>query len=283
MNAKLCNLGLGIGWRPELALFIDRCQDLGFVEILAEDFDPALPIPPAIDLLRRRGLSVIPHGVALSLGSAEPPEKSRLTKLARLAEKVQAPLVSEHLAFVRGGGLETGYLLPLMRTAEAFDIVVATIQMAQAALPVPLALENIATLLEWPNPEMDEAEFLIEIFRRTNALLLLDVENLYANARNHGGDPLAVLDRLPLDRLAYVHVAGGCMRNGLYHDTHAVAVPQPVLDLLEELCRRVRVPGVLLERDDDFPTNAELQAELDAIAQSMRQGAAQREATHAGR
>lgn len=263
---RLPQLGLGIGWRPELALAIDRRADLGFVELVAEDFDADAALPAPIEQLRKRGVQVIPHGVSLSLGGTEPLERRRLDALAKLARRVQAPLVSEHIAFVRAGGLETGHLLPVPRTQEAIDLVVANVRAAQAVLPVPLALENIANLFEWPNPEMDEAAFLTEVLERTDALLLLDIENVYANAKNHGYDPLAFLDRLPLHRIAYVHIAGGLERDGLYHDTHTCDVPPGVLDLLGELCARTAVPGVMLERDDRFPSAAKLNAELDAIA-----------------
>ena len=106
-------------------------------------------------------------------------------------------------------------------------MLVANARAARRALPVPLALENIAALLEWPGAEMDEAIFLAEALERADALLLLDVANVYANARNHGWDPLAYLDRLPLERLAYVHVAGGVERGGLYHDSHAASRSRP--------------------------------------------------------
>lgn len=274
------SLGLGIGWRPELALFIEQHRGLGFVEVIAEDLDPAGPIPAPLRRLRERGLPVLPHGVALSLGGAEPPDLHRLAALARLAERLDAPLVSEHLAFVRAGGRESGHLLPLPRTEEVIDVVVDNIRRAQEALPVPLALENIATLFEWPHPELDEAAFLAEVLERADVSLLLDLENVYANARNHGGDPVAFLDRLPLHRIAYVHVAGGLERQGVYHDTHTQPVPRPVLELLEELCARVAVPGVLLERDDHFPSDAELQVELDALAAAVERGTARREACH---
>src|SRR5262245_55549498 len=99
------HLGLGIGWRPELALAIDRHPGLGFVELMAEDFDGTRELPAPIRRLQDRGLPLIPHGVALSLGSAERPDSRRLDAMARLAERVDAPLVSEHLAFVRGGGI----------------------------------------------------------------------------------------------------------------------------------------------------------------------------------
>ena len=90
--------------------------------------------------------------------------------------------------------------------------------------------------------------------------------NVYANARNRNEDPLALLDELPLDRVAYVHVAGGAERDGLYHDTHTDAVPVEVLDLVGELCARHQPPALMLERDGAYPPAAKLRAELDAIA-----------------
>jgi uncharacterized protein len=269
-------LSLGIGWRSELAGAIRRRADLGFVEILAEDFFGGGAIPPALVQLHERGVMIVPHGVGLSLGGAEEIEPWRVQALGRLAQEVQAPLVSEHLAFVRAGALETGHLLPLPRTREMLDVVVENILQAEAELPVPLALENISTLFEWPGAEMDEAAFITEILQRTEALLLLDIGNVYANAKNLGGDPVAFLERLPLERIAYVHVAGGVDAGGLYHDTHGESIPVGVLDLLEELCARVSVPGVMLERDDRFPTEAELTTELDAIVAAMHRGQVRR-------
>ncbi len=262
----LPKLGLGIGWRPEIARLIERRRDLGFVELLAEDFDGSHAFPAGIELLRERGVQIVPHGVSLSLGSAHPPDPDRVKALASLARRVDAPLVSEHIAFVRAGGLETGHLLPLPRTREALDVVVANVQATQAALPVPLALENIATLFEWPDAEMDEATFLAEILDQTGALLLLDLANVYANSHNHGRDPRELLDSIPLNRIAYVHMAGGFEEGGVYHDTHRHGVPAPVLELLTDLCRRAPVPGVMLERDGLFPPHELLNGELDAIA-----------------
>src|SRR5205814_2127668 len=137
MSEPVLHLGQGIGWRPELALAIDRRPGLGFVELIADDFWDGPPA--AVEQLRRRGVTVVPHAISLSLGGAEPPDRERLDKLARLAQRVQAPLVSEHLCFVRAGGLESGHLLPLPRTREALAVVVANVRAAQEALPVPLA------------------------------------------------------------------------------------------------------------------------------------------------
>jgi uncharacterized protein (UPF0276 family) len=269
-------LGLGIGWRPELALAIDRHPRLGFVELTAENHDPGRPLPEAVEQLRARGVRVVVHGVSLSLGGAEPLEPARLDALATLARRADAPLVSEHVAFVRAGGMEAGHLLPVPRTRESLEVVVEHVLAARAALPVPLALENIAAVVEWPDGGMGEAEFLAELLERTDSRLLLDVSNVHANARNHGLDPLACLDTLPLRRLAYVHVGGGVEREGTYHDTHAHRVDPAALELLEELAARVEVPGAMLERDDDFPAAEELAAELEAIREAVRRGAHRR-------
>ena len=255
MSTALPSLGLGVGWRPELALLIGRRADLGFVEILAEDFQHPRRLPVAIEVLRERGVPVVPHGVSLSLGSANLPAPSRLDALGQLARRVNAPFVSEHIAFVRAGGIESGHLLPVPRTRESLDVVVRNVRAAQARLPVPLVLENIAALFEWPENAIDEEDFIGEVLDRTGASLLFDLANLYANARNLGFEALAWLDRLPLERVAYVHLAGGIVHaDGLYHDTHAHPLPLPVLGLLRSLCERVSPPGVLIERDDQFPS-----------------------------
>ncbi len=267
-------LGRGLGWRPAFERPI-RDLELGFVEVVAESVDPRR-LPGGLAAARDRGLAVIPHGVSLSLGGAPRPARRRLDHLAAVAERVDAPLVSEHIAFVRADGIETGHLLAVPRTAQALDILAENVALAQERLPVPLALEHVAALVEWPDAEMDEAAFVGELLRRTGALLLLDVSNLYANAHNHGYDALAALTRFPLDRIAYVHVGGGVHRDGRYHDTHADPVVAGVLALVEELFALADAPGVLLERDDNFPPEPELVAELDAIQHAAERGAARR-------
>ena len=281
MTPLIGPLGLGIGWRPELALAIDRRHDLGFVEVMAEDLNPTRPLPEPLRQLQDRGVRLIPHGVSLSLGGADPIDPARVKRLGDLARQLGSPFVSEHIAFVRAGGVEAGHLLPLPRTRAALDVLVENVRRARELLPVPLALENISALFEWPDAEMSEAEFLTEALERTDSLLLLDVANVWANARNLGGsgasgdgDAVRFLESIPLNRLAYVHVAGGIERQGVYHDTHTAAVPQGVLELLEELCARADVPGVMLERDDDFPDEPALNRELDAIAAAVGRGAA---------
>ncbi|GII29791.1 DUF692 domain-containing protein [Planotetraspora mira] len=267
-------LGVGIGWRSEIDLTVERL-DVDFVEVIAENVDPAR-IPKSLALLRARGVPVIPHGVALGIGGADRPGAARLAHLAACAEALEAPLVSEHLAFVREGDLEAGHLLPVPRTREALTVIAENVRLAQAALPVPLALENVAALFGWPDDELTEAEFLGELVERTGVKLLVDVANLYTNQVNLGLDARDALDGLPLGELAYVHVAGGHLHGGVWHDTHTAAAPEAVLDILAELCGRVRPPGVLLEWDDDYPSNTAMAAELDRIRAAMARGRAAR-------
>lgn len=256
---------LGLAWRPELSQFIARSSDIGFSEVLAEDFWNAERLPLEFDSLREQG-PIVPHAVSLSLGGARRPDASRLDKLARLAERLDAPFVSEHFAFVRAGKWESGHLLPLKRDRVSLEMVIENIAYAQSRLPVPLCLENIACLADWPDQQMSELEFITEIIRMTGAGILLDVANLYANCKNFGLNYLEYLERLPLDKVFYVHVAGGCMVDGLYHDTHAHPLQLGPVQILQELCKRITPPAVLLERDDELASLGEIRAELDIIA-----------------
>ncbi|MFI0444999.1 DUF692 domain-containing protein [Actinomadura sp. 6N118] len=259
------DLGVGIGWRPEIAGFVKELPGLRFTEVVAESVHEGHP-PADLLALCDRGVRVVPHGVKLSLGGAEPVSAERIAHLAWCAEFLNAPLVSEHVAFVRAGGIEAGHLLPVPRTRASLDALTANIRRTQAELPVPLAVEPIAALFDWPDNDYEEGDFLTELVERTGVLLLLDIANVYANARNRGEDPTALLDRLPLERVAYCHIAGGDEHAGRYHDTHTAPVPDDVLALVKELCARQRPPGLLLERDGRYPPAAELRAELDAIA-----------------
>ncbi|MFT9475206.1 DUF692 domain-containing protein [Streptomyces sp. 11-1-2] len=267
----MMRLGTGIGWRPEIADDIARLPGIDWVEVVAENICPD-HVPDALRRLRERGTTVVPHGVSLGLGGAERPDPGRLRALAERAEALGSPLVTEHIAFVRAGGpltasaaIEAGHLLPVPRTRDALDVLCENVRIAQDALPVPLAVENIAALISWPGEEMTEGQFLAELVERTGVRLLIDVANLHTNHVNRGEDPAKALDELPTSAIAYVHVAGGVEKDGVWHDSHAHPVTQPVLDVLAELCARTAPPGVLLERDEDFPTAGELADELDAI------------------
>jgi uncharacterized protein (UPF0276 family) len=275
MRMNALGTGIGIGWRPELALAIDRMPGLDFVEVTADNV-AARNLPRALVALRARGVPVAVHSIGLSLGGAEVIDPRRLDEVARLAAVLEAPIVSEHVAFVRAGGMEAGHLLPVPRTQDALQVIAENVLAIKARFPMPLALENIATLVDWPDGEWEEPEFLTQLLNTTGCRFLFDVSNLYANAGNHGWDSIAYLDRLPLERLAYVHIGGGVVRGELYHDTHAHEVGEGPLRLLEELCARVEPPGVMLERDEDFPSEDELNAELASIRAAIERGRTRR-------
>ncbi|MGA5196639.1 DUF692 domain-containing protein [Streptomyces exfoliatus] len=267
----MTELGIGIGWRPEIAEAVEGLSGVDWVEVVAENIC-ADHLPESLTRLRERGVTVVPHGVSLGLGGADRPDPARLAALGEKAVALGAPLVTEHIAFVRAGGpltasplLEAGHLLPVPRTRDALDVLCENVRIAQDALPVPLALENIAALVAWPGEEMSEGRFLAELVERTGVRLLVDVANLHTNHVNRGEDPARALSELPVEAIAYVHVAGGVERDGVWHDTHAHPVPGAVLDVLADLASRVSPPGVLLERDDDFPPAAELASELSVI------------------
>ncbi|MGW4357133.1 DUF692 domain-containing protein [Nocardia sp. NPDC004582] len=267
---------LGIGWRREICGIVGALDGIGFCEVIAETLAPngsgrrrgrgsGAVVPEELAELVAHGIPAVPHGVSLSLGGAEAVDDHRVAQLADCARALGSPLVSEHIAFVRAGGLEAGHLLPVPRTREALDALERNIFRASRQLDVPLAVENIAALFEWPDADYTEAEFLQELVERTGVYLLLDIANVYANARNTSRDPLTELLRLPAERVAYCHIAGGHESDGRYIDTHVHSVPAEVLDLVAEFATGRSVP-LMLERDGNYPPATELAAELNAIA-----------------
>ncbi|CAM5372948.1 hypothetical protein STENM36S_00822 [Streptomyces tendae] len=277
---RMARLGTGIGWRPEIADVVEGMPGIDWVEAVSENLCPG-HLPDSLLRLRERGVTVVPHGVSLGLGGADRPDAGRLAALAERAEVLGSPLVTEHIAFVRAGGaptasplIEAGHLLPVPRTRDALDVLCENVRIAQDALPVPLAVENIAALVSWPDEELTEGQFLYELADRTGVRLLIDVANLHTNHVNLGEDPARALGELPLEAIAYVHVAGGFERDGVWHDSHAHPVPRPVLDILTDLASRVAPPGVLLERDENFPDGDELRGEVEAIRVAVEKGRA---------
>jgi uncharacterized protein (UPF0276 family) len=281
--------GSSIAWRAPIATLLSDLAVAGslqFTEVVAENMTPGR-LPEQVVGLRQCDVVVIPHGVSLGLAGADVPDPARLRRLADLARELGSPMVSEHVAFVRaadtpdplhGDVLEAGHLLPPPRTREALTVLCDNISRAQDVLGVPLALENIAALFAWPEDEFDEPGYLTEIVRRTGALLVLDVANLFASAIAQGGDARVQLNRFPLSHIAYVHTAGGRYRQGRYIDTHGDAMIDEVASLLVsfvEGCHRagVPVPGVMLERDTDVTADAVL-PDLHAIDAVLEKGRA---------
>lgn len=246
----------GLGWRPEIASVATQAVAsglIGFVEVIAEDATALDPTQVSVP--------VIPHGVGLSLGSADPTDLGPVSVLGEAASRFGSPLVSEHLAFVRAGGWSAGHLLPVPRTPLGVEVLVANIATVSAQLPVPLAVELPAVLVTWPEDTLSDAQFVTEVLSRCEALLLLDIANVYANAVNAGREPVTDLRGFPLERIAYCHLAGGRWVDGVYLDTHTDPVPDEVFALAAEL------PGVpmMIERDGEYPTPQALLAEVSRL------------------
>jgi uncharacterized protein (UPF0276 family) len=258
--------GVGVGLRPELTteLLRDPAR-VDFLEVVAESLEVRSDWRREAHALRERWPLVV-HGVKLSLASADGVGDERVDRLAALARELRAPAVSEHVALTRAGGRDIGHLTAVPFTREAVAVVARNVARTRARLPdVPFLLENVAWTLRYPHDAMSEGEFHHEVVRATGCSLLLDVANVYANARNAGLDPLALVDSYPLDAVAMVHVAGGVLDDGFWYDTHAHDVPVEVFGLLERVLERCgRVP-VVLERDGAFPAFEHTARELDAL------------------
>jgi uncharacterized protein (UPF0276 family) len=258
--------GVGLGFRPELAAdLLAEPSVVDFVEIVAEG---CFVQPKLRDeaLALARVWPVVVHGVKLSLGSGEGIDTDKARALGVLARKLGSPIISEHAAFTRGREREIGHLTALPRTRAAVSTLARNVAQARRHLPdVPLLLENVAFTLQWPDDEMDEACFYQEVVAATDCDLLLDLGNLWANAVNEGRDPLEVLGRYPLERVAMVHLAGGVWEDGFYFDTHAAPVGDPVLELLRELIMRRGALPILIERDAEFGPFSQLRGELERV------------------
>jgi uncharacterized protein len=225
------------------------------------------------------------HGIGLSIGTDVPLDLAYLDKVASIVERLQAPAYSEHLAFTRAPGRDLANLLPLPKTEEVAEAIITKVRLVQSRIPVPFLLENISYLFEWPESRMTDVAFLNLICSETGAGLLLDVENLYLNAHNHGFDPHAFLDDLPAGIVKEVHVAGGVavhkdfLARPFLADSHSHPVPDGALDLLDRVLVRHRPDAIVLERDDRLQEFDEILADVRRIR--ARVDAMQSESGHA--
>lgn len=262
MATDLPFLGAGLSFRPAWRWDVVRHRaELGAIECIPDD----VAGPAGLRDLRHLcdAVPVLLHGIGLSLGSTGGLEPARLDHVARVVEAVEPPWFSEHIAFTRADGVEIGHLMPLPFTREAVETVAGNVAALKRAIPgVPIALENIAYTFILPGAEMTEAAFVRAVLEEADCSLLLDLENVHANSRNHGFDPVAYLETLPLERVVEVHLAGGAVREGEYADTHTRPVPEESWKLLEWLAPRANVRAVIIERDDNLPPFAELLAEV---------------------
>ena len=208
------------------------------------------------------------HGVGLSLGSADPLDRGYLAKLARLAARIEPAAVSEHLCWSGIDGRHFNDLLPLPYTAEALAHVCARVSAVQDALGRELLVENVSAYYAFPEDEMPEYDFVAAIAARTGCRLLVDVNNIHVNARNHGVDPLAYLAAIPPGAVAEIHLAGFDASGPIVIDTHGAPVAPEVWALYRTAIARFGPAPTLIEWDTDIPPFAVLAREA-ATAQQI--------------
>jgi uncharacterized protein (UPF0276 family) len=268
---------VGLSFRHQLAAGVfAHLESIDVLEVIADDYFE-------LGNLKRRSLRtlgshrpVLLHGIGMGLASTSPLDRRRAEAMARLYEEVQPESWSEHLAFVRGGGVEIGHLAQPPRNTATVEGTLANLELVTRVVGVKPAMENIATLLEPPGSCMNEAAWLSSIIEQSDVPLLLDLHNIITNAHNTGYEAVAMLDQLPLERVKTVHIAGGRMLpQGRILDDHLHAVPEGVYSLLRELASRVRHPlTVILERDGNYGPFEDLLAELDLARAALRAGRA---------
>jgi uncharacterized protein (UPF0276 family) len=273
--------GAGIGAKPQhFQALLGDARGPDFIEVHAENFMGAGGPPHAWLRRLRDRYPLSLHGVGLSIGGESPLDEAHLDRLAQLVARYEPAEFSEHLAWSSHGGVYFNDLLPLRYDHAALARVCAHLDRLQTRLGRRVLLENPSTYVEFDGGDFDEAQFLGEIVRRSGCGLLLDLNNAYVSARNHGRDVLAYLQALPLAAVAQVHLAGhGHDRDAvgaeLLIDDHGSAVAAPVWDLFDWLVSRRGALPTLIEWDNDVPDYDTLMAEA---AQSSRRLAAWRDA-----
>lgn len=263
----LPRIGVGLAYRPWFVRGIEQHRDrIDWIEICADHYIYRTEgrVARAVELSER--LPIAPHGLELSIGTDAPLDMDYCHDIAQLARAVRAPWYSDHLCFTQVSRIELGQLTPIAFTERTASRCAAKARQFQDMLGVPLLLENIAYYMGIPGGAMTEAEFLSKVVNDADCGILLDLTNLYVNARNLRYDPYEFIDQIPLERVVQVHLAGGTYEDGMWVDTHDHPVDShpEVWDLLDYLCRRAPVRGVLIERDANPPDDfGEMLAEVE--------------------
>ncbi len=274
----------GLGLKPvHFRDILETQPDLGFFEIHAENYMVAGgPFHHFLGQIRRRyPLSI--HGVGLSIGGLGQPDAAHLDRLAGLLERYQPQAFSEHLAWSSHGGAFLNDLLPLPYDRPTVDRVCDHIDIVQERLGRRMLLENPATYVEFAASTLSETEFIGEVVRRTGCGLLLDVNNVYVSCTNHGRDPYAYIDALPIAATGEIHLAGFAEDSDgkgdrLLIDNHGAPVAAAVWDLYRYTLARSGPVATLIERDHDIPALAVLLAEAGLADDALRAAAATRQA-----
>ncbi|MGM9515409.1 MNIO family bufferin maturase [Roseateles sp. DB2] len=266
--------GFGLGLRVEhyqaLCEPLDPALRPQWLEIISENY--LVPGGKPLHHLERlrRDYPVVMHGVSLSIGSADPLDRSYLHALRALADRIEPGWVSDHLCW---GGVDHRRLhdlLPLPYTEATLRHLLPRIDEVQTLLGRPLVLENVSSYVRYAQDEMGEAAFIAELLRRSGAMLLLDVNNVYVSSRNHGFDARAFIDALPADRIRQIHLAGHEDQGDLLIDTHDHPVCDAVWQLYAYTLQRLGPLPTMIERDDHIPPLPELLQELDLARQLAR-------------
>ena len=250
---------VGVGFKPEhFEAIVDTRPQLGFFEVHAENYMGAGGAPHRrLDAIRERyPLSL--HGVGLSIGSPGPLDQAHLQRLAAVAKRFEPALVSEHLAWSTHEGTFFNDLLPLPYTAETLARVAEHIDEVQNALGRRMLLENPSTYVVFAESTWAETDFLREIARRTGCGLLLDVNNVFVSAVNHGFDPDRYLADFPLSAVGEIHLAGYAEDTDeaglpLLIDAHNSPIREAVWALYTATIRRLGATPTLIEWDNDVP------------------------------
>src|SRR5579859_4090433 len=230
-------------------------------EALSENYMGTEGRPLEVLLKVREDFPVALHGVSLSVGGVEWPRPGYLEKLKRLADRVEPFLISDHLCFTGAHASNIHDLLPLPYTEEAVATVARHAAAAQDFLGRPLALENVSSYLTYGESEMSEQDFLVAVARRAGCRILLDVNNVYVSAMNHGFKPEEYVDAVPAELVAQLHLGSYSDMGKFLFDTHSRAPTEPVWELYRRTIRRMpRVP-VLIEWDEDVPEWEGLEAQ----------------------
>lgn len=256
--------GFGLGLRPEhYRDFAGGSPRVDWLEVLTENY--MVPGGKPLDWLDRirARYPMAMHGVSLSIAGTDPLDEEYLRALEGLVARIEPAWVSDHLCWTGVEGVNLHDLLPVPFTREALAHVAARVHQVQDRLRRPLMLENVSTYRRFEGDEMPEWEFVAALLRQTGCLLLLDVNNVYVNAVNHGFDARTFLDALPEDGVRQIHLAGHSDNGTHLIDTHDAPVCEAVWDLYEHAVRRFGPVPAMIERDDRIPPLAELTAELD--------------------
>lgn len=263
------SLGCGIGLhREHFEAVLESAPEVRWFELISENFMVEGGRPRHVLESVRRRYPVALHGVSLSLGSDEPIDPGYLDRLAALVDGVEPILVSDHLCWTRLGAHNSHDLLPLPFTEEAVDVAAAKIRRVQERIGRRMLVENVSTYLRFRDSTLSEWEFVAAVAEAADCGLLLDINNVYVNGRNHGFDPQEYLDGIPVDRVGQFHVAGHEDHGDVILDTHNRPVTEEVWDLFRAAVRRFGPLPTILERDDDVPPLSVVQQEA-AVAQEI--------------